>query len=172
MSRTTSKMIGSTTFHVAKFDAFTQLKLLGDLQKEILPAAGALLGAVLGGDTAGEGAGEGAAKAAQKRDEQAIVDALRQLSTRLGGDDLHKWCGVLITAENVTFELEGRDPQKLTEAHRGLAFADFSEVLELMYLVLMHNFSGPLVRWAGRFGPAREKLASLSGSLIPPSNES
>jgi hypothetical protein len=162
MSRTKSVQIGTTTFHVTKFDALTQLKLLGDLQKEIVPSAGALFGAVVG--EAGE--------TRETRDEQAIMDALRQLSGRLGGDELKKWFDVLVTAENVSFELEGREPQTLTEAHRGLAFQDYSEILELMFHVLTHNFSGPLVRWAGRFGPAREKLANLSGSLIPGSNES
>lgn len=158
MSRTKPFQIGTTTFHVTKFDALTQLKLLGDLQKEVIPSAGALFGAVI-------------SEPGEARDEQAVMDALRQLSGRLGGDDLKKWFGMLVTPENVSFELDGREPQPLTDAHRGLAFQDFAEILELMYHVLMHNFSGPLVRWAGRFGPAREKLANLSGSLIPPSNE-
>ncbi|WP_238866508.1 phage tail assembly chaperone [Achromobacter xylosoxidans] len=169
MSRTLSVPIGTTTFHILKFDASTQLKLLGDLQKEILPAAGSLFGAVVGGQTGDGSAGAGEAI---QRDEQAVMQALRHLSSRLGGDELQKWFGLLVGPDNVSFELEGREPQKLTEAHRGLAFQDFSEILELMYHVLMHNFAGPLARWASRFGLARGKLGNLSASSAPTLSES
>ena len=93
MSRTLSVPIGTTTFHILKFDASTQLKLLGDLQKEILPAAGSLFGAVVGGQAneGSPGAGE-----ATPRDEQAVMQALRHLSSRLGGDELQKWFGLLV----------------------------------------------------------------------------
>ncbi|MCZ8393452.1 hypothetical protein O9556_24670 [Achromobacter xylosoxidans] len=147
----------------------TQLKLLGDLQKEILPAAGSLFGAVEGGQASDGSAGAGEATL---RDEQAVMQALRHLSSRLGGDELQKWFGLLVGPDNVSFELEGREPQKLTDAHRGLAFQDFSEILELMYHVLMHNFAGPLARWASRFGLARGKLGSLSASSAPTLSDS
>ena len=161
MSRVISVPIGTTTFHIARFDAFRQLELLGDLQREVLPAAGSMLEAIFAGNGA-----------AQERDEQAVAQALRELSGRLGGAALKRWADELIDPELVSFELPGREPQKLTPAQRGLAFEDFSQVLELMYQILRHNFAGPLARWAGLFGPAREKLATLSGSSIPPSNES
>ena len=80
MSRTLSVPIGTTTFHILKFDAFTQLKLLGDLQKEILPAAGSLFGAVVDGQASDCSAGAGEATL---RDEQAVMQALRHLSSRL-----------------------------------------------------------------------------------------
>ena len=161
MSATKEVTIGTTIFRISRFDPFRQLKLLGDLQKEVLPAAGSMMAAVFGGE------GE-----AQAKDEQAMLQAFRDLSTRLGGDALAAWAERLIDPELVTFELAGRDPQKLTAAHRGMAFSDFAEILELLYHVLEHNFAGPLVRWAGRFGPAREKLASLSGGSTQASNES
>ncbi|EHK65301.1 phage tail assembly chaperone [Achromobacter arsenitoxydans] len=160
MSRNLKVLIGTTTFHITRFDAFRQLELLGDLQKEVLPAAGALLSAVFSAD------------GAQERDEQAMRLALQDLSARLGGAAMKAWSEKLIDAELVSFELAGRDPQKLTAAHRGLAFEDFSQILELLFHILKHNFAGPFVQWAGRFGPVREKLATLSGSLIPPSSES
>lgn len=161
MSAIKEVVIGSTTFRISKFNPFDQLQLLGDLQKEMLPAAGSMLAAVFGGE------GE-----AQARDEQAMLQAFRDLSAKMGGDALLKWASRLIHPELVTFELAGRDPQKLTEVHRGMAFEDFSEILELLFHILQHNFAGPLARWAGRFGPAREKLASLSAGLTQPSNES
>ncbi len=161
MSATKQVVIGTTIFRISKFSAFEQLQLLGDLQKEVLPAAGSMLTAVFGGE------GE-----AQARDEQAMLQAFRDLSAKLGGDALMKWSGRLIHPELVTFELDGRGPQKLTEAHKAMAFGDFSEILELLFHILQHNFAGPLARWAGRFGPAREKLANLSAGLTRPSNES
>lgn len=161
MSRTLSVPIGATIFHIGKFDAFRQLELMGDLQKEVLPAAGSLLAAVFSADPAAAG-----------RDEQALRQALQDLSSRLGGAALKKWTEALIDQELVSFELPGRDPQKLTIAHRALAFEDFSQILELLFHILRHNFAGPFVQWAGRFGPVREKLATLSGSLTPTSSES
>jgi len=161
MSASKEVTIGTTVFRISRFDPFRQLKLLGDLQKEVLPAAGSMLAAVFGGE------GE-----AQAKDEQAMLQAFRDLSVRLGGDALAGWADRLIDSELVTFELAGRDPQKLTPAHRGVAFSDFSEILELLYHILEHNFAGPLARWAGRFGPARAKLANLSGGLTQASNES
>lgn len=161
MSSVKEVTIGSTVFRISRFDPFRQLKLLGDLQKEVLPAAGSLLSAVFGAEGL-----------AQERDEQAMLQAFRDLSARLGGDALAGWAERLIDPELVSFELAGREPQKLTAAHRGLAFFDFSEILELLFHVLEHNFAGPLARWAGRFGPAREKLASLSGGLTPPLKQS
>ena len=161
MSATKIVVIGTTTFRISKFNAFEQLQLLGDLQKEVLPAAGHMLSAVFGA--------EGDSKA---RDEDAMLQAFRDLSAKLGGDALTKWSSRLIHSELVTFELAGRDPQKLTDAHKAMAFGDFSEILELLFHILQHNFAGPLARWAGRFGPAREKLANLSADLSRPSNES
>lgn len=161
MSAIKEVTIGTTIFRISRFDPFRQLKLLGDLQKEVLPAAGSMMAAVFGGE------GE-----AQAKDEQAMLQAFRDLSARLGGDALAAWADRLIDAELVTFELAGRDPQKLTAAHRGMAFSDFSEILELLFHVLEHNFAGPLVRWAGRFGPARETLAKLSAGSNQASNES
>jgi len=161
MSRVVSLVIGPTTFHIARFDAFRQLTILGDLQKEILPSAGSMLSAVL--------TEEGVAR---ERDESAIVDAMRNLSSRIGGDSLEQWAAVLIDPDLVSFELPGREPQKLSKANRAMAFEDFSQVLELMFHILKHNFAGPLARWVGHFGPAQEKLAILSAGSTRPSNES
>lgn len=162
MSAVKEVVIGTTVFRLSRFDPFRQLKLLGDLQKDVLPAAGSMLTAVFSGDGAAD----------QPRDETAMLHAFRELSAKLGGDALAAWADRLIDPELVSFELAGREPQKLTTAHRGLAFADYSEILELLFHLLAHNFAGPLARWAGRFGPARAKLASLSGGSTQASNES
>lgn len=161
MSAVKQITLGTTIFRISRFDPFRQLKLLGDLQKEVLPAAGSLLASVLGGDGGG-----------QARDEAAMMTAFRDLSAKLGGDALANWAERLIDPELVSVELDGREPQKLTSAHRGLAFADYAEILELLFHILEHNFAGPLARWAGRFGPARAKLASLSAASPQASNES
>lgn len=163
MSAIKEVAIGATVFRISRFDPFRQLKLLGDLQKEVLPAAGSMLTAVFVGDQS---------NGAEERDEAAMLHAFRELSAKLGGDALAGWAERLIDAELVSFELAGREPQKLTPAHRGLAFADYSEILELLFHILAHNFAGPLVRWAGRFGPARATLASLSGASTQASSES
>jgi hypothetical protein len=154
-------VIGTTIFRISRFDPFRQLKLLGDLQKEVLPAAGSMLTTAFGSDNP-----------TQERDESAMLNAFRELSAKLGGDALGGWAERLIDPELISFELVGREPQKLTAAHRGLAFTDYAEILELLFHILEHNFAGPLARWVGRFGPAREKLASLSGGSTQASNES
>lgn len=140
--------IGDTVFRILPFDPWRQLELFGNLQREILPSVGGVLNSALAKDS--------------ERDDKAAIEAFRDLSTRFDGATLKKWAELLIDPEYVSFEIDGREPAKLSSANRGLALPDFSYVLELMYHVGRVNFAGPLTRWAGLSGLAQKARAYLS----------
>jgi hypothetical protein len=162
MARKEAK-IGAATFYINTFAPRDQLRIFGDLQKELLPSLGTLLAAATG-NPAGEGSGD---------EERAIMDALRSFSGSLDGRALDAWCDRLIDSERVTFERPGKDPRKLTKAHMDDAFEDFAEILELLFHIIQLNFAGPLGRWLGLFGSGQgQSLAGLLGGSIQTSSAS
>jgi hypothetical protein len=142
--------IGGTTFHLRTFSPFEQLKMFGDLQRELLPALGILMSA-----------GDGVAK---KDDDMDIAAALSRLSGSLDGGKLAAWSQRLLTEDTISFTSNassGKEAQKLKPGLFDLAFNDFSEIVELMGEVIVLNFAGPLGRWLGRIGSGREALGKL-----------
>ncbi|GAB1578672.1 phage tail assembly chaperone [Bordetella petrii] len=152
MSKPYEVTIGRTTYYIRRFDAFSALELFGDLQRDILPAAGGALAAVFGPE-------DGA------KDEQAMLQAFRELSTTLDGKTLKAWADRLIDPDLVAYERDGAEPAKLDKRGREAAFEDFTEILELMFHIIKWNCEGPLARWLDRFGEVRAKMESLSASL-------
>lgn len=142
--------IGEVTFRIRPFDAFKQLRMFGDLQKEVLPSVGGVMNVAL------------ASKADDEKTDASAIQAFRALSSNFSGDQLEKWAKLLIDPEYVSFEVQGEEPRKLTKLYYGEAFADFSMVLELMFHIGKANFADPLTRWAGLSGLARKLRDRLS----------
>lgn len=153
--------IDGVTFRIVPFDPFKQLKLFGDLQREVLPAVGGVMNVAFAQQA---DQGEGA--------DRAAIGAFRELSMKFGGDVLEKWAKILIDPDHVSFETDGGEPKKLVKALHGEAFSDFSMILELMYHVGKVNFADPLARWAGLTGLARKLSDRLSGSSAQTSKAS
>lgn len=154
--------IGQTTFYLSTFAPREQLKIFGDLQKELLPSLGGVLAAAVGKGEEDAGLDEG-----------ALLGALRSFSTSLDGKGLDAWCDRLIDCERVTFEKSGKDARKLTKAQMDEAFEDFAEILELLFHIIQLNFAGPLGRWLGLFGSGlSETLGGLLAGSRQTSNES
>lgn len=152
--------IQDVEFHIRPFDAFRQLRLFGDLQKEVLPSVGGVLNVAL------SGRGEGTAI-----DEVAVIEAFRDLCSRFDGATLERWANALLDADHISCTLPGRrEPEKMDKIARGMALADFSSVLELMYQVGKVNFADPLARWASLSGLAQKLTAKLSASSAPTSS--
>ncbi|HFF6216692.1 phage tail assembly chaperone [Stenotrophomonas maltophilia] len=150
--------IGKTTFYLTTFAPRDQLRIFGDLQKELLPAVGTLLTAAAGKTDADDG----------ELDEAVLVGAIRSFSASLDGKGLDAWCGRLIDSERVTYEKGGRDAKKLTSNQMDDAFDDFGEILELLFEIIKLNFAGPLGRWLGLFGSGLgEKLGGLLDGSSP-----
>ncbi|HEX3161159.1 MAG TPA: hypothetical protein VHQ92_01150 [Pseudolabrys sp.] len=153
--------IGDTAFYIRKMDPFAALKVFGDLQRDILPAAGLILQSVFG-----EGGVRGDATVretiAEAAAEKGMADALTALSSRLDGNSLIAWANRLLDPDHIAVTINGRDA-KLTADVKAMAFRDPGDILELMAEVIRYNFGDFLVRWAGRFGPALSKLAPPSG---------
>lgn len=156
----TEVQIDGVTFRIRPFDAFRQLRLFGDLQKEILPAVGGVMNVAFATDVSDE------------KTDAAAIQAFRALSGNFSGDQLEKWAKILLDAEHISFETDGGEPKKLTKNTYDEAFSDFSLVLELMYHVGKVNFADPLARWAGLSGLARKLQDRLSASSGPTSKTS
>ncbi len=158
----TTVKIQDVKFTIHPFDAFRQLRLFGDLQKEVLPSVGGVLNVALASGKDGE-----------QIDETKVIDAFRDLCMKFDGAALERWAGLLIDQNHITCTLPGRrEPEKLDLVARGMALKDFSAVLELMYHVGKVNFADPLARWASLSGLAQKLTAKLSASSVPTSSTS
>lgn len=153
--------IGENVFYVRRLDPFAGLKIFGDLQRDILPAAGQALQAVF--SDGGRGATEAREQLADLAAEQGMANALRELSSRLDGNALTAWANRLLDADHVSVTINGQD-MKLTADVKLLAFRDPGDILELMAEVIKFNFADFLSRWADRFGPALSRLAPPSAN--------
>ena len=155
MKEPVKREVDGVMFYIRPFDAFVQLKMFGDLQREILPSVGGVLNVSLASDA------EGA-----KQDAEAIK-AFRDLSSNFSGDTLTRWAKMLLDEDHVSFEDANGSVKKLNRHNQGEALEDFSAILELMYHVGKLNFSDPLVRWASLSGlvlKLKDKLSANSGA--------
>lgn len=151
--------VNDVTFRIIPFDAFRQLELFGDLQKEILPYVGGVLSTALAKES--------------ERDETATINAFRELSSNFDGKTLKRWADLLLDPDYVTFEDERTgQPAKLNAVNRGMALADFAAILELMFHVGRVNFAAPLSRWAALSGLAQKAKAYLPGGSATSSSPS
>lgn len=161
MSGTTVTIEG-VDFTIRPFDAFRQLRLFGDLQKEVLPSVGGVLNVALASGKDGE-----------QIDETKVIDAFRDLCMKFDGAALERWANLLLDQDHISCQRPGmREPERLDKIARGMALQDFSAVLELMYHIGKVNFAAPLARWASLFGLAQKLKARLSASSVPTSSTS
>ena len=147
--------IGGRTFYVLRMPPFEALKVFGDLQRDLLPALGALGPAVLGD------------KGTEKIDADAFAAAVRQASMALDGASLDRWAKRLLVPERVSFEADDTEPQKLAPARFDAAFGEFTDIIELLYRVIVLEFAGPFGQWLSRTGLAG-RLADLTSSASTP----
>jgi len=148
----TEVTINETTFLIQPLDAFEALAVFGDLQKDILPAAGGLVG-LLGGE------------ASEARDEAAMAEAIAKLSRSLDGKQLTAWANRLLTKDNISVEING-SLMPLDAAAKSMAFKEFTDILELLFHVIRVNFASPLAGWLSRLGLGQKLAAAgLSGAI-------
>lgn len=151
----TEVTINDTAFLIQPLDAFEALAVFGDLQKDILPAAGGLIG-LIGGE---------ASEASEARDEAALADAIAKLSQRLDGKQLTAWANRLLTKDSISVEING-NLMPLDAAAKSMAFREFTDILELLFHVIKVNFAGPLAGWLNRLGLGQKLAAGgLSGVI-------
>lgn len=167
--------IGENTYFIRKFNAFTALEILGDLQKRFLApllpaidaAGSAVPKALVQDDDGSESADAKAATAAAT--EAAIMAGLGKLSSSLSGRELRSLAESLIDGECVSVALGGasdQDAVKLDKMVQMSAFGDPSEVLELCVEIVRLNFNGIFTRAVALIGAGRSLAAAKSsGSL-------
>ena len=129
--------IGNTTFYLTKLPPRQAAVILGDLQRDLLPAVGGLLGSM----------------ADEKEvDETAIADSIERFSKNLSGDRVSYWMDKLITPETVAFEKDDGKVQKVTKANFDGAFDDPFVIFELIAKIIIFNFKEPLMAFLARSG--------------------
>ena len=160
MSQTVEIKVGDTTFFITKMNAFEALPVFGDLQKELLPALGALLGSLKDepeGSLKDEP--EGSLKDVNNAD---LEKAVEKLSAQLDGKSLERWATRLLDSGHIAYEDENGEAVRFKLARDGHIFQDFAEVLQLLVVVIKENFAAPLTRWLNLSG-----LAGLAEKAKP-----
>ena len=152
MSQTVEIKVGKNTFFVTKMNAFEALPVFGDLQKELLPALGALLGSL-------KDEQEGSLKDVNNAD---LEKAVEKLSAQLDGKSLERWATRLLDSGHIAYEDENGEAVRFKLARDGHIFQDFAEVLQLLVVVIKENFAAPLTRWLNLSG-----LAGLAEKAKP-----
>ncbi|MGB3276111.1 MAG: hypothetical protein WBA82_07980 [Castellaniella sp.] len=142
MAKPIEVTVSGTAFLIQPLDAFEALAIFGDLQKDILPAAGGLVSLLAGGQD-------------DVRDEAAMAGAIAKLSQRLDGKQLIGWTNRLLTKDLISVELNG-NLVPLDAAAKAMAFAEFTDVLELLFHALRVWFGRPLAAWVSRTGLAQK----------------
>lgn len=133
-------VISDRTYYITPLRPFQQLEYFFDLQKELLPA----FGDVLSLKSAPEG------EEAEGTD-KAMAAAIRELSTRLSGQQIAFWTDRLLTKDTISVEMD-QGMTKLDKATREQCFENFTDILELLYHVVMINFKDPIQGFLTRFG--------------------
>ena len=154
MSQTVEIKVGDTTFFITKLNAFEALPVFGDLQKELLPALGALLGSLKDGKQEG-----GSLKDVNNAD---LEKAVEKLSAQLDGKALERWATRLLDSGHIAYEDENGEAVRFKLARDGHIFQDFAEVLQLLVVVIKEHFAAPLTRWLNLSG-----LAGLAEKAKP-----
>lgn len=145
--QTIETKVGKNTFFITKLNAFEALPVFGDLQKELLPALGALLGSLK----------EGSLKEGSLKDDLGdanLEKAVEKLSAQLDGKSLERWATRLLDGGHIAYEDDSGEAVRFKLARDGHIFDDFAEVLQLLVVVIKENFAAPLTRWLNLSGLA------------------
>lgn len=143
--------IGGVSFRIAKFDAFTGLKVLGDLQKQFI----APFLSVLDGKEAGSPDAVNA----------TVVAGVERVLRDMDGDKLVVTARRLLFAENIVAVVPGEEPTKFHDKNWQTIVFDVADLLELCVAVVKVNYQSVFTRAATLFGAAQlQKLTPASSS--------
>lgn len=157
--RPIEKNIGDNKFLIRKFDPWTNIEVLANLQKRVLGPASGLIAAMSGGPvpTEGEGADKAASDAA---DNAALQAAIKTLSDALGGPEAKSILKMLIDPDYVVIVTEDNpDGRRFDENAANLYIDDAFDLVELALEVATVNFSTFGKRVRGLIG----RLGAMAG---------
>lgn len=151
MARRKEVQIGEHMFYIARYEPFLALEVLGDLQKQF---AGPFLAALDGKPSENEGART-----------QAMMVAFANLSGQMDGKTLRELARKLINQDYVSVALEGgQKVEKLSIAMQTQAFESVSDIIQLCWEIIQHNFAEVIARLSSPTGPARALMGSRSAN--------
>lgn len=133
--------IGENIYYISRFEPFTALEILGDLQKQF---AGPFLGVVNGKESATD-----EEKAA------AMMQAFKNLSSQMDGKTLRALAERLIDKEYIAVVIGGDgQPRKLDKGAMTLAFENVSDIIQLCWEIVQFNYAEVIARISNPTGPA------------------
>jgi hypothetical protein len=140
------------TFHIRRFDPFTAVGVLGDLQREF---GGPLLASLKGS--------EGEARA---RGADALFGALAKLSADMDGPTLEKWAKRLLNQELVAVSVSGAEAKKMDKIAAEQCELTAGEIIHLCTEVVRFNFEDFIERLRGLISSGVSRLleSQLAGS--------
>lgn len=156
MSTRETVEIGGTTYRIAKFDAFSALKILGDLQKQFM----APLFGVLDGREAGS----------QEAVTAGLMQGIERVSRDMDGDKLVAMAKRLLSSEHILVDWQG-DTRKLDQGMIAVVLQDVADVLELCIAVVRVNFENVFTRAANLIGAARLQTSTPESSGLPAASQ-
>lgn len=148
--------IGGVTYSITKYDAFTALEILGDLQKQFL----APLLSVLDGKEAGNPEAVTA----------GLIQGVERVMRDMDGKRLRLTAERLLFQQNVGAVRPGEEPRKLGTNNWHEYLTDVADLLELCVEVVKTNFSSVFQRAANLFGAAQALSPTLASRGLPTSS--
>jgi hypothetical protein len=153
--------IGTSAFHIRKYEPFRALKILGDLQKRFIAPFLSVLDGKEAGTEAAVTAGVMAGVERVLRDmdgDQLVAVAIKLLDVDEQG---------LRRSDYVSVTAPGEETRKLDASAITTLLPDVADLIELCVAVAMTNFRGVFTRAASLFGAAQAPLPTplSSGSL-------
>lgn len=132
--------IGDNDFFIRRYEPFLALEILGDLQKQF---AGPMLSMV-----------DGKAGGSAEENQMALMAAFAKLSGSLDGKTLRALAERLLNPDYVSVSIAGAEPRKLDASAVMLSLNGASDIMQLCWAVVTHNYSEVLARLASPTGPA------------------
>jgi hypothetical protein len=134
--------IGKNIFFIRRFAPFVALEILGDLQKQF---AGPILTSIDGKENAKD---ENGNIVINPESANKLMNGFSNLSAKLDGKTLRKIAETLIDKEYISVSIDGADPRKLDASAQGLSLESVSDIIELCWEILKHNYEEVISRIA------------------------
>ena len=145
--------LGDNVFYIRRFEGFTALEILGDLQKQF---AGPFLASL-----------DGKQSATKEEAHASFMGALAKLSASIDGKTLRDLAKRLLDPECVSVSINGAEPRKLDATMMGLALTGAADILQLCWEIITYNFAEVIARINSPIGPAgmfqNQSLSENSG---------
>ena len=136
-----------TKFHIRRYDVFTSMKILGDVQKKFLAPFALFMEA-------------NDKSMSQEIRDKNMVDAVEKFSKSLDGDSLIEITKKVLDPEYISVSINGEPPQKLEPHVLNLSVDSISDVIALVIEVMKVNYEDLFMKGKTLIGKVQSPGAS------------